>query len=123
MVTFAGPVVSDFGASGAVRVHVRSLASASDQPRYAIECALAGPDVTCAGTLWGGNLAMVAHLAARRTSRRSRAASCSSRTSGEVPYRVERMLYQLHHAGVLAAQRAIVLGRFTEYTLSANDGG
>ena len=42
---------------------------------------------------------------------------------GEVPYRVERMLYQLHHAGVLAAQRAIVLGRFTEYTLSPNDGG
>ena len=33
------------------------------------------------------------------------------------------MLYQLHHAGVLARQRAILLGQFTEYTLSDNDGG
>ena len=42
---------------------------------------------------------------------------------GETPYRVERMLYQLHHAGVLARQRAILLGHFTEYAQSANDGG
>ena len=33
------------------------------------------------------------------------------------------MLYQLHHAGVLARQRAILLGRFTEYELNGNDGG
>ncbi len=33
------------------------------------------------------------------------------------------MIYQLHHAGVLARQRAILLGQFTEYALSANDGG
>ena len=42
---------------------------------------------------------------------------------GETPYRIERMLYQLHHAGILARQRAILLGRFTEYALSDNDGG
>ena len=34
---------------------------------------------------------------------------------GEHPYRVERMLYQLLHAGILARQRAILLGDFTEY--------
>ena len=28
------------------------------------------------------------------------------------------MLYQLHHAGVLARQRAILLGQFTEYELN-----
>ena len=42
---------------------------------------------------------------------------------GETPYRIERMLYQLHHAGVLARQRAILLGQFTEYALVGNDGG
>ena len=42
---------------------------------------------------------------------------------GEHPYRVERMLYQLHHAGVLARQRAVLLGAFTEYALHANDDG
>ena len=33
------------------------------------------------------------------------------------------MLYQLFHAGVLARQRAILLGRFTEYELNGNDAG
>ena len=42
---------------------------------------------------------------------------------GEHPYRVERMLYQLLHAGVLARQRAILLGQFTEYRANGNDGG
>ena len=41
----------------------------------------------------------------------------------EHPYRIERMLYQLHHAGVLARQRALLLGAFTEYDLNANDAG
>ena len=42
---------------------------------------------------------------------------------GEHPYRVERMLYQLLHAGTLSRQRAILLGAFTEYQLNANDAG
>jgi len=42
---------------------------------------------------------------------------------GEHPYRVERMLYQLVHAGVFARQRAVLLGTFTEYELNANDDG
>jgi len=40
---------------------------------------------------------------------------------GEHPYRVERMLYQLVHAGVFARQRVVLLGTFTEYELNAND--
>jgi muramoyltetrapeptide carboxypeptidase len=32
-------------------------------------------------------------------------------------------MYQLQHAGVLDRQRAILLGQFTEYALSSNDGG
>ena len=67
-----------------------------------VACALDGPDIDCAGTLWGGNLAMVAHLVGTPYFPASTAASCLSRTSAKHPYRVERMLYQLHHAGVLA---------------------
>jgi muramoyltetrapeptide carboxypeptidase len=33
------------------------------------------------------------------------------------------MLYQLLHAGILARQRALLLGAFTEYQLNANDAG
>jgi muramoyltetrapeptide carboxypeptidase len=41
----------------------------------------------------------------------------------EHPYRVERMLWQLHYAGILGRQRAVLLGAFTEYALAPNDGG
>jgi muramoyltetrapeptide carboxypeptidase len=41
----------------------------------------------------------------------------------EHPYRIERMLTQLLHAGVLARQKAIVLGQFTQYQLAPNDKG
>jgi muramoyltetrapeptide carboxypeptidase len=41
----------------------------------------------------------------------------------EHPYRVERMLLQLQQAGVLDAQKAIVLGDFGGWTKSPNDRG
>jgi len=42
---------------------------------------------------------------------------------GEHPYRIERMLLQLHQAGVLAKQKAIIFGAFTEYKLTPHDKG
>jgi muramoyltetrapeptide carboxypeptidase len=41
----------------------------------------------------------------------------------EHPYRVERMLTQLLNAGLLAQQKAIVLGSFSDYQLSSHDKG
>ncbi|HNN17385.1 MAG TPA: LD-carboxypeptidase, partial [Giesbergeria sp.] len=41
----------------------------------------------------------------------------------EHPYRVERMLTQLLHAGVLARQKALVLGQFSNYRLAPHDKG
>jgi muramoyltetrapeptide carboxypeptidase len=41
----------------------------------------------------------------------------------EHPYRLERMMTQLLHAGVLARQKAIVLGQFTDYALTSHDRG
>ncbi len=41
----------------------------------------------------------------------------------EHPYRIERMLTQLLHVGVLAKQKAVVLGQFTQYKLTPHDRG
>jgi muramoyltetrapeptide carboxypeptidase len=123
MVTFAGPSVTDFGAaqpSGYTFDHCFGLI---DQARYEVSCALDGPDIVTAGTLWGGNLAMVAHLAGTPHLPSIDGGLLFLEDVGETPYRIERMLYQLQHAGILARQRAILLGQFTEYALSANDGG
>jgi muramoyltetrapeptide carboxypeptidase len=41
----------------------------------------------------------------------------------EHPYRVERMLLQLHYSGVLARQKALILGDFSGYRLTDYDNG
>ncbi len=41
----------------------------------------------------------------------------------EPPYRVESMLTQLLHAGVLAQQKVIMLGAFNRFTASSQDKG
>ena len=125
MKSFAGPSArGDFGAeilSTYTLDHCFGLLGADT---YEVECELDGPAAfAAAGTLWGGNLAMVAHLAGTPYFPRVDDGILFLEDVGEHPYRIERMLYQLHHAGVLARQRAIVLGQFNEYELNDNDGG
>ena len=60
---------------------------------------------------------------ARRTCRASSGGILFLEDIGEHPYRVERMLYQLHFAGILARQRAVLLGAFNGYELAPNDNG
>jgi muramoyltetrapeptide carboxypeptidase len=124
IVTFAGPVAnSDFGAETPSAFTLENCFALLGHTRHEVHCALEGPDVQCTGTLWGGNLAMVAHLAGTPYFPDVDGGILFLEDVGENPYRVERMLYQLHHAGVLARQRAVLLGQFTEYELTANDGG
>jgi muramoyltetrapeptide carboxypeptidase len=123
MVTFAGPVVSDFGATEPSAFTFDHCFGLLDQSRYEVSVTLDGPEFVGAGTLWGGNLAMVAHLCGTPYFPQIDGGILFLEDVGETPYRIERMLYQLHHAGVLARQRAIVFGHFTEYALSDNDGG
>jgi len=125
MTTFAGPsATGDFGAeepSSFTLEHCFGLLGADS---CEVECNLEGPATFAAsGTLWGGNLAMVSHLVGTRYFPHVDGGILFLEDVGEHPYRVERMLYQLHHAGVLERQRAILLGQFTEYELNANDGG
>lgn len=79
--------------------------------------------VDARGVLWGGNLAMVASLLGTPFFPRIRSGILFLEDVNEHPFRIERMLTQLLHAGVLAQQEAIVLGRFTEYRLGKNDNG
>lgn len=123
MVSFAGPVVSDFGAREPSAFTLDHCFGVLDHASYEVACPLDGPDLACTGTLWGGNLALVTHLVGTPYFPAVDGGILFLEDVGEVPYRIERMLYQLLHAGVLARQRAILLGHFTEYALSANDGG
>ncbi len=73
--------------------------------------------------LWGGNLAMLASLVGTPYLPVVKGGILFIEDVGEHPYRLERMLTQLLHAGVLAQQKAIVFGQFTNYKLVPHDKG
>ena len=75
------------------------------------------------GTLWGGNLTMLVSLLGTPHWPKVRGGVLFVEDVNEHPYRVERMLLQLLQAGVLEAQKAVVLGAFTEYRKSPLDRG
>jgi muramoyltetrapeptide carboxypeptidase len=75
------------------------------------------------GVLWGGNLSIVSSLLATPHWPRIRNGVLFLEDVNEHPYRVERGLLQLHQAGVLDAQKAIVLGAFSGWRKSPNDRG
>jgi len=134
-VSFAGPMLNgDFGAAepqwGALRQFWATLAS----PQVTIHSHKGGgvgdrstdphsPAVQCEGVLWGGNLAMVAHLVGSPWMPQVEGGILFLEDVNEHPFRVERMLLQLEHAGILARQKAIVLGDFASYRLADIDNG
>ena len=76
------------------------------------------------GVLWGGNLSVLVSMLGTPYFPQIDKGVLFLEDVGEHPYRIERMLTQLLHAGVLARQKAIVLGQFTNFKLvPAHDKG
>ena len=73
--------------------------------------------------LWGGNLSVLVSLMGTPYFPKVRGGVLFLEDVGEHPYRLERMLTQLLHSGVLAQQKALVLGQFTNYKLVPHDKG
>ena len=74
-------------------------------------------------TFWGGNLSILSSLVGTPYLPTIKGGVLFLEDVAEHPYRVERMLTQLLYSGVLARQKAIVLGQFTEYKLVPHDKG
>lgn len=75
------------------------------------------------GRLWGGNLAMVQSLLGTPHWPKVTGGVLFLEDINEHPYRVERALLQLHQAGVLARQKAVLLGDFSGWRKSPLDRG
>jgi muramoyltetrapeptide carboxypeptidase len=73
--------------------------------------------------LWGGNLTVLTSLLGTPYFPDIKGGTLFLEDIGEHPYRIERMLTQLLHSGVLARQKAILLGQFTDYKLVSHDRG
>lgn len=77
----------------------------------------------CKGMLWGGNLTMLCALVGTSHLPRLKGGILFVEDVNEHPYRVERNLLHLLQAGVIGAQKAVVLGAFTAYKPSPLDRG
>ena len=75
------------------------------------------------GVLWGGNLAVLVSLLGTPYFPSINRGVLFLEDIAEHPYRLERMLTQLLHSGVLARQQALVLGQFTQFHLTPHDKG
>jgi muramoyltetrapeptide carboxypeptidase len=80
-------------------------------------------DLEVEGTVWGGNLAMLSSLVGSDYFPRIEGGILFVEDIAEPPYRVERMLYHLLHAGVLGQQKALVIGDFTSCRVAEYDNG
>jgi muramoyltetrapeptide carboxypeptidase len=124
-VSFAGPMIcNDFtreDQSDFTLGHFRSCLRGLD---YTVTWeAENNPKANVTGTLWGGNLTMIAQLVGTPWMPEIEGGILFAEDINEHPYRVERTLLHLHQAGILARQRALVLGNFSGYSLTDYDNG
>lgn len=128
-VTFAGPMLlADFGEDRVEPYMWHHFECVLRDPAYTVTVDAPQDDGqpfsgTVSGTLWGGNLAMLCSLLGTPYMPRIDGGILFLEDINEPPYRVERMLIQLQQAGVLATQRAILLGDFSNYRVTDYDNG
>ena len=129
-ITWAGPLAcDDFGrseeAGGVDEItrdcFVEAMSGALEAVGFRTEAGFDGLEVR--GTLWGGNLCMVNSMLGTRYWPPIKGGILYFEDVNEHPYRIERNLLQLHQAGVLDAQKAIVLGAFSGWRKAPHDRG
>jgi muramoyltetrapeptide carboxypeptidase len=113
--TFGGPMLmSDFGAEDLSEFTMQHFWSALTKPTITVtSTAPQAQTADVSGTLWGGNLAVLTSLIGTPYMPPVQGGILFVEDVNEQPFRVERMLYQLHLSGILTQQQALVLGDFS----------
>ncbi len=125
LVTWCGPTACfDFGAETVSPFTETHFFAMLEHTSHRVEVPTQNPYRDAwSGRLWGGNLSLIAHLVGTPYLPRINGGILFVEDISEHPYRIERMIYQLLHAGVLARQKVLVLGDFSNYRLGENDNG
>lgn len=124
VITFSGPMlVANFGADELNAFTEHHFWLALRNKTFTIEWQGEGPTCQTEGTLWGGNLAMLISLIGTPWMPKIENGILVLEDINEHPFRVERMLLQLYHAGILPRQKAIILGSFSGSTSNDYDAG
>ncbi|WP_370607293.1 muramoyltetrapeptide carboxypeptidase [Citrobacter werkmanii] len=124
VITFSGPMLAaNFGAEEMNTFTEYHFWQALRHPQFTLEWQSNGPACTTEGTLWGGNLAMIISLMGTPWMPAIENGVLVLEDINEHPFRIERMLLQLYHAGILARQNAIILGSFSGSAPNDYDDG
>lgn len=124
-ISFAGPMASyDFGGPSVDAFTASHFWRAMREGH--VDLAFDAPsasDLATDGTLWGGNLAMLCSLVGTPWMPVVDGGIFFIEDINEQPYRIERMLLQLHQAGVLDRQAAVLCGDFSGFRIADYDNG
>jgi muramoyltetrapeptide carboxypeptidase len=125
LVSFGGPMLGpDFGAPELSPLTWRHFwrSISAPQGNASWDCGEA-EELSVEGPLWGGNLAMLCSLLQTPYFPQIEGGILFVEDVGEPPFRIERLLYQLHLSGVLGRQRALILADFTQCRPAPYDNG
>ena len=124
-ISFAGPMIcDDFSRADISEFTHHHFWQCLSAPVCTFTAAVMGnAQLNAEGLLWGGNLSMLTHLIGSPWMPQIEGGILFIEDINEHPYRVERMLLQLLHAGILQKQKAVLLGDFSGYRLSDYDNG
>ncbi|HXA46234.1 MAG TPA: muramoyltetrapeptide carboxypeptidase [Burkholderiaceae bacterium] len=124
-VSFAGPMLcDDFSRTDISEFTMQHFWQCIKNPTHTITVQSANnPALDITGPLWGGNLAMMTHLVGTPYLAKVEGGILFLEDIAEHPYRIERMVLQLLYSGVLARQKALILGDFSNYRLAEIDNG
>ncbi|BBP96078.1 L,D-carboxypeptidase A [Burkholderia sp. SFA1] len=123
--SFGGPMFAgDFGAEEVSSFTMRHFWNAISHSSFTVTSnAPQRQTVDVTGMLWGGNLAILTSLVGTPYLPPVEGGILYIEDVNEHPFRIERMIYQLHQSGVLGRQQAIVMGEFSGGRLSDYDNG
>lgn len=123
--SFGGPMLnSDFGPAELNAFTLPNFWRTLNQPVTMLS--IEAPQVHAfetSGTLWGGNLTILASLLGTPYMPAIDGGILYVEDVNEPLFRVERLLQQLHLAGVLSRQKALVVGQFSGANPSGYDNG
>jgi muramoyltetrapeptide carboxypeptidase len=122
--TFSGPLLADLGAEPRREFSWQQFWTTLTSPALSVSWrSSVETSLDLHGPLWGGNLAVLCSLLGTPYFPAIDDGILFIEDIGEAPYRVERMLYQLHLSGVLGRQQALLLGHFSQCEPGSRDHG
>ncbi|WP_455820075.1 muramoyltetrapeptide carboxypeptidase [Pseudomonas cerasi] len=120
--SFSAPMLAgNFGAEVLSDFTVEHFWRALTSPKLTLEWTTVSHSVQTSGTVWGGNLAMITSLVGTPWMPAIQGGILVIEDVNEHPFRIERMLLQLHQSGILSRQNAIITGSFSGTTSTDYD--